>query len=144
MEEKTTRSHRMKFRLLKREMVLSPNDEDSEYVASSKNNIPNSRLECACTSHTLFQTKMVEIDTLVFQTKTAKKTYRTLWRRTYLYSLYKGVPPGVKKALHLMTKARLISPRGDTWVFFGWVCATRASKLAPLSKKNSPKIDAPV
>ena len=58
----------MKFRLLKREMVLSPNDEDSEDVASSKNNIPNSRLECACTSHTLFQTKMVEIDTLVFQT----------------------------------------------------------------------------
>ena len=33
-------------------------------------NIPNSRLEC--TNHTLFQTKMVEIDTL-FQTKTAKK-----------------------------------------------------------------------
>ena len=31
---------------------------------------------------------MVEIDTLVFQTKTAKKTYRTLWRRTYLYSLH--------------------------------------------------------
>ena len=27
-----------------------------------------------CTNHTLFQTKMVEIDTL-FQTKTAKKTY---------------------------------------------------------------------
>ena len=35
-------------------------------------NIPNSRLEC--TNHTLFQPKMVEIDTL-FQTKTAKKTY---------------------------------------------------------------------
>ena len=33
-------------------------------------NIPNSRLEC--TNHTLFQTKMLEIDTL-FQTKTAKK-----------------------------------------------------------------------
>ena len=32
--------------------------------------MPNSRLEG--TSHTLFQTKMVEIDTL-FQTKTAKK-----------------------------------------------------------------------
>ena len=32
---------------------------------------PNSRLEY--TNHTLFQTKMVEIDTL-FQTKTAKKT----------------------------------------------------------------------
>ena len=33
--------------------------------------IPNSRLECK--NHTLFQTKMVEIDTL-FQTKTAEKT----------------------------------------------------------------------
>ena len=35
-------------------------------------NIPNSRLEC--TNHTLFPTKMVEIDTL-FQAETAKKTY---------------------------------------------------------------------
>ena len=49
-------------------MVLSPNDEE---VASSKKNTPNSRLEF--TNHALFQTKMVEIDTL-FQTKTAKKT----------------------------------------------------------------------
>ena len=30
---------------------------------------------------------------------------------------------------------------GGTWVFFGWVCAARDSKLAPRSKKNSPKID---
>ena len=42
---------------IKREIVLSPNDK----VVSSKKNIPNSRLEC--TNHTLFQTKMVEIDT---------------------------------------------------------------------------------
>ena len=27
---------------------------------------------------------------------------------------------------------------GGTWVFFGWVCATRASKLAPRSKKTFP------
>ena len=52
---------------IKREMVLSPNDEE---VANSSKNIPNSRLEG--TNHTLFQTKMVEIDTLS-QTKTAKK-----------------------------------------------------------------------
>ena len=51
-------------------------------------NIPNSRLEC--TNHTLFQTKMVEIDSL-FQTKTAKKN--TLWHGTHLYSLNKGLPP---------------------------------------------------
>ena len=36
---------------------------------------------------------MVKIDTL-FQTKRAKKN-PTLWRRTYLYNLYKGVPPRV-------------------------------------------------
>ena len=39
---------------IKREIVLSPNDEE---VASSKN-IPNSRLEY--TNHTLFQTKMAK------------------------------------------------------------------------------------
>ena len=50
-------------------MVLPPNDE---VVVSSKKT-PISRLEC--TKHTLFQTKMVEIDTL-FQTKKAKKPYR--------------------------------------------------------------------
>ena len=73
---------------IKREMVVSPNDE--EVANFSK-------------KHTLFQTKMVEIDTL-FQTKTAKKKH-TLWRRTYLYSLYKGLPPlpGVKNALQIMS-----------------------------------------
>ena len=48
----------------------------------------NSRLEC--TNHTLFQTKMGEIDTL-FQAKTAEN--HILWRRTYPYRLYKGLPP---------------------------------------------------
>ena len=28
--------------------------------------------------------------------------------------------------------------RGSTWVFFGWVCAARDSKLAPRSKKKIP------
>ena len=32
---------------------------------------------------------------------------------------------------------------GCTWIFFGCVCAARDSKLAPRSKKNSPKIDTP-
>ena len=54
---------------IKREMILSPNDEE---VANSKSNIPNSRL--ACTNHTLFQTKMVEIDTLL-QTQMFEKLY---------------------------------------------------------------------
>ena len=53
---------------IKREMVLSSNDEE---VANSSKKHTNSRLQC--TNHTLFQTKMVETDTL-FQTKTAAKT----------------------------------------------------------------------
>ena len=28
--------------------------------------------------------------------------------------------------------------RGGTWVFFGWVCAARDSKLAPRSKNKFP------
>ena len=44
-------------------------------------NIPNSRLEC--TNHTLFQTKMVEIDT-PFQTKTAKKNIPFGAAHTYI------------------------------------------------------------
>ena len=31
-----------------------------------------------------------------------------------------------------------IYPGGGTWVFFGWVCATRDSKLAPRSRKDFP------
>ena len=89
---------------IKREMVLSPNDEE---VANSSKNIPNSRLEG--TNHTLFQTKMVEIDTLS-QTETAKK--KTFWRGTYLYSLYKGLPPpppGAKNAVQIMSLAAYAS-----------------------------------
>ena len=44
-------------------------------------NIPNSRLDC--TSHTQFQTKMVEIDTL-FQTKMAKKNIPFGAAHTYI------------------------------------------------------------
>ena len=55
-------------------------------------NVPNSRLEG--TNHTLFQTKMVEIDTL-FQTKTA-----------HAYIAYiKDYPPGAKNALQIMSPA---------------------------------------
>ena len=32
----------------------------------------------------------------------------------------------------------VVPPGGGTWVFFGWVCAARDSKLAPRSKKNFP------
>ena len=29
-------------------------------------------------------------------------------------------------------------PGGGTWVFFGWLCTARDSKLAPLSKTKFP------
>ena len=74
---------------IKREIVLLLNDEE---VASSKKNIPNSRLEC--TNHTLFQTKMVKIDTL-FQTKTAKKPYHLAPHIPYQpVSVREYPPPG--------------------------------------------------
>ena len=61
------------WRNIKREMVLSPNDEE---VASSKKD-------------TQFKTR-VPINHTLFHTKAAKKKH-TLCRRTY-HSLYKGVP----------------------------------------------------
>ena len=40
------------------------------------------------------------------------------------------------KGLHV---ALAVTPGGGgTWVFFGWVCAARDSKLAPRSRKNFP------
>ena len=59
------------WRKHKREMVLSPNDEEE---ASSK-------------KHTQLKPR---VQNTLFQTKTAKK--HTLWRRTDLYSLYKEYP----------------------------------------------------
>ena len=67
-------------------------------------NIPNSTLEG--TNHTLFQTKIVEID-ILFQTKRAKK--RAFWRGTYLYSLYKGLPSRAKNALQIVSLAAYTS-----------------------------------
>ena len=55
----------------------------------------------------------------------------------------------LEKAEKKLFKVRSVDPdcplsaRGGTRVFFGWVCAARNSKLAPRSKKNSPKIDTP-
>ena len=38
-----------------------------------------------------------------------------------------------ERCLH---KGVTLPPGGGTWVFFGWVCAARDSKLAPRSKKT--------
>ena len=60
-------------------------------------NIPNSRLED--TNHTLFQTKMVEIDTL-FQTKMAKKkTFGAAHTLTAYIRDYPPPPPTGRKTL---------------------------------------------
>ena len=69
---------------IKREMVLSPNDEE---VASSK-------------KHTQFKTRVNKPYPISDQNGWKK---HTPWRRTYRYSLYKGLPPGAKKASQIMS-----------------------------------------
>ena len=69
---------------IKREMVLSPNDEE---VASSK-------------KHTQFKTRVNKPYPISDQNGWKK---HTPWRRTYPYSLYKGLPPGAKKASQIMS-----------------------------------------
>ena len=67
---------------------------------------PNSRLEY--TNHTLFQTKMVDIDTL-FQTKTAENHLIPSGAAHYPYSLYEGLPPGAENASQIMSLAAYAS-----------------------------------
>ena len=69
----------------KREMVLSANDEK---VANSSK------------KHTQFKTRVNKPYPISDQNGWKK---HTLWRRTYPYSLYKGLPPGAKKALQIMS-----------------------------------------
>ena len=94
-------------------------------------NIPNSKLEC--TNHTLFQTKIVTIDTL-FQTKTAKKPYPlALHIPIYLAYLREYPPPptGAKNALQIMSLAAYAGEtkkkRGATYLIFA--CAKKCNKL---------------
>ena len=79
---------------IKREMVLSANDEK---VANSSK------------KHTQFKTRVHKPYPISDQNGWKK---HTLWRRTYPYSLYKGLPPGRKKRcrlwVSLLTQARLI------------------------------------
>ena len=78
---------------IKGEMVLSPNDE--EVANSSKKHI-----QFKCRVHKPHPISDLILDTL-FQTKAAEN--HTLWRRTYPYSLYKGLPPGAKNSLQIMS-----------------------------------------
>ena len=53
----------------------------------------------------------------------------------------------LKKSLAIVFKEPTVGSEpgggGGPWVFFGGVCAALDSKLAPRSKKISPKIDTP-
>ena len=69
---------------IKREMVLSPNDE--EVANSSK-------------KHTQFKTRVHKPYPITDQNGWKK---HTLWCRTYPYSLYKGLPPGRKTLCRLL------------------------------------------
>ena len=93
---------------IKREMVLLPNDEE---VANSSKNIPNSRLEC--TNHTLFQTKMVKIDTL-FQTKMAKKKIPFRVAHTYIPEQPPPLPPCRSQTSNLIQSNRTAVTKNKT------------------------------
>ena len=43
-----------------------------------------------------------------------------------------------EKTADATTTQKHYPPGGGTWVFFGWVCAARDSKLAPRSRKKFP------
>ena len=70
--------------------------------------MPNSRLEG--TSHTLFQTKMVEIDT-IFQTKTAKKNRFSAAHTNTAY--VRDYPSGAKNTLQIMSCLLYTSDAAD-------------------------------
>ena len=87
---------------IKREMILSPNDE--EVANSSK-------------KHTQFKTTVHKLYPISDQN--GRNWYpisdqngwkkHTLWRRTYPYSLYKGLPSGAKNAWQIMSFAGYVS-----------------------------------
>ena len=49
-----------------------------------------------------------------------------------------GVMGNMRALDPLSSLVTTFNTRGGTWVFFGWVCAARDSKLAPRSKKTFP------
>ena len=68
-------------------------------------------------------------------------TLRKIEERFYWPDYYKNTMEMVSYKLYLFAN-HPVAPRrggeGGTWVFFGWVCAARDSKLSPRSKKNFP------
>ena len=91
---------------IKREMVLSPNDE--EVANSSKKHYPIQ--DSSAQTIPYFRPKWSKLIPY-FRPKRLKK--HALWHPTYPYSLYKGLPLGRKTRcrllVSLLTQARLIS-----------------------------------
>ena len=79
---------------------------------------------------------------LLFLDTPADNTLRKIKERFYWPDYYKNTMEMVSYKLYLFAN-HPVAPRrgggeGGTWVFFGWVCAARDSKLSPRSKKNFP------
>ena len=94
-------------------------------------NIPNSRLEC--TNHSLFQNKMIEIDTLL-QTKTATKNIAFGAAYTYIAYIrdHPPPPPRAKIALQIMSLAAYASKTKHTYFGKHLFCKTRTITRARL------------
>ena len=107
---------------IKREMVLSPNDE--EVANSSK-------------KQTQFKTRVHKPYPISDQNGWKK---HTLWRRTYPYGLYKGLPPGAKNTLLILSLAAYASETNDgLWVIscdLGAACVAEWSREWPVMNKN--------
>ena len=119
----------------KREMVLSPNDE--ELANSSK-------------KHTQFKTRAAQT-VPYFRPKWSKfRPNITLWRRTYRHSLYKGLPPPprAKNVLQIMNLAAYASETNnafwlvescDAYRLKGVFCSRRQLLFQILSKSSKKR-----
>ena len=62
----------------------------------------------------------------------------------YTGELFVSAPKAIRYSVNIASFKKLVErlghfrARGGTWVFFGWVCAARDSKLVPRSRKNFP------
>ena len=76
---------------------------------------------------------------LLFLDTPADNTLRKIKERFYWPDYYKNTMEMVSYKLYLFANHPAGgTPGGGTWVFLGWVCAARDSKLSPRSKKNFP------
>ena len=114
------------------ELVITRGYEMRETTIEGQNAFaPTLCFVVLCGSFTSRMVKTRVIRLRVFEGQNARDPF---------HSFFSGSPN--ESWLHTCN-ACVITREGGTWVFFGRVCAARDSKLAPRSKKNSPKIDTP-